>query len=91
MTKSQIVAIVSKKVHLTKKATEETIDAFLDEIVRSLKKGDKVVLSAFGTFVTSQVGDKRVVPFGKQELKQIIKAHKVVNFKVGKPLKKLVW
>lgn len=91
MTKSQLIAVISKKAHLTKKASEDAIVAIFDEISRALKKGDKVVISGFGTFYVSQVKDKQVVPFGQENKRQTIKGHKVINFRVGKPLKKQVW
>lgn len=91
MTKSQLINIVAKKAHLTKKASEESIEALFEEITRSLSKGEKVVISGFGTFYVSKVKDKQVVPFGKEEKRQTVKGHKVVNFRVGKPLKKKVW
>ena len=91
MTKSDIVDIVAKKAHLTKKAASDAIESFLDEVIRGLKKGDKIVLSGFGTFYLGKVKDKQVVPFGKEERRQIIKGHRVVNFRVGKPLKKNIW
>ena len=55
MTKSQLVNIVAKKGHLTKKAAEEAVEVFLDEIKRSLKKGEKVVLSGFGTLPVQSI------------------------------------
>lgn len=89
MTKAQIVEIVSKKAHLTKKATRESIDAFLDEIIRQINKGEKVVLSGFGTFKISKVKDKKGRnPQTGEDL--IIKSHRVVRFVVGKTLKRLV-
>ncbi|OGV96543.1 hypothetical protein A2W24_03450 [Microgenomates group bacterium RBG_16_45_19] len=91
MTKSQLINIVAKKGHLTKKASAESVEVFLDEIRKALKKGEKVVLSGFGTFYMSKVADKQVVPFGKEDKRQTIKSHRVVNFRVGKPFKKLVW
>ena len=91
MTKSDLVAIVAKQAHLTKRAAEEAIDSIFDEITRSLKKGEKVVISGFGTFYLGKVKDKIVTPFGKSEKKQVIKGHRVVNFRVGKPLRKAVW
>ena len=91
MTKSQLINVVSKKGHLTKKAAKEATEVFLEEVKRGLKKGEKVVLSGFGTFYLSKVADKQVVPFGKEERRQIIKSHNVVNFRVGKPFKKMVW
>lgn len=91
MTKSQLIDIVAKKGHLTKKAATESVEVFLDEVRKALKKGEKVVLSGFGTFYLSKVADKQVVPFGKEDRRQTIKGHNVVNFRVGKPFKKMVW
>lgn len=91
MTKSQLISVVAKEAHLTKRAAEQAMDAMFEEIIRSLKKGDKVVLSGFGTFYLGKVKDKQVVPFGNSDKRQTIKGHRVVNFRVGKPLKKEVW
>lgn len=91
MTRSQLVAIVAKKAHLTKRAAEEAMDALFEEMTRTLKKGEKVVISGFGTLYVSEVDDKEVVPFGDEKKRQVIKAHRVVNFKAGKPLRKAVW
>ncbi|MFC1627122.1 HU family DNA-binding protein [Patescibacteria group bacterium] len=89
MTKAELVEIIAKKAHLTKKAARESIDAFLDEIIRQVNKGEKVVLSGFGTFYTKKVKDKKGRnPQTKEDL--IIKAHRVVRFKVGKTLKRLI-
>jgi nucleoid DNA-binding protein len=91
MTKSDLIKVVSKQAHLTKRAAEDAINSIFDEIIRSLKKGDKVVISGFGTFYLSNVKEKIVTPFGQSDKKQIIKSHRVVNFRVGKPLRKAVW
>lgn len=91
MTKHTLINIVSKKVHLTKKAVKETVDAFFDEMTAGLVKGEKIVVSGFGTFYVGKVDDKQVVPFGNENKRQVVKGHKVINFHVGKPLKKKVW
>ncbi len=91
MKKSDFYSIVAKKAHLTKQASKEAIDTFLAEIAKALQKGDKVVLSGLGTFEVKQVKEKEVVPFGKSDQRTKIKAHRVVNFKVGKPLKRAIW
>lgn len=91
MTKSKLVSIVAKQGHMTKNTANDAIEAFLDEIKRSLAKGEKVVISGFGTFYLTKVSDKSVVPFGDESKKKTIKGHRVVHFKVGQPLKKLVW
>ncbi|MFZ5376457.1 MAG: HU family DNA-binding protein [Patescibacteria group bacterium] len=91
MTKSQIVNVIAKKAHLTKKASTEAVEALFEEVIRSLKKGDKVVLSGFGTFYVGKVRDKHVEPFGNKDKRQVVKGHRVINFRVGKPLKRAVW
>lgn len=91
MTKRSLIDIVAKKAHLTQKAAREAVDVFFAEVSASLAKGDKVVVSGFGTFYVSKVDDKQVVPFGNEAARQTVKGHNVVNFRAGKPLKKRVW
>lgn len=91
MTKQDLIDLVAKKAHLTKKAAKESIEVFFSEVITSLDKGDKVVISGFGTFYVSKVNDKSVVPFGNENARQVIKGHKVINFRVGKPLRKRIW
>lgn len=91
MTKQALINITAKKVHLTKKAVKETIDTFFEDAITALAKGEKVVVSGFGTFYVAKVDDKEVVPFGNEAKRQTVKGHKVINFHVGKPLKKRVW
>lgn len=91
MTKSDLIKIVAKRAHLTKKASNDAVESIFEEITRALTKGNKVVISGFGTFYLSQVKDKQVVPFGNENKRQTVKRHKVVNFRVGKPLKRSVW
>lgn len=91
MTKQDLINVVAKKAHLTKKAAKEAIETFFKETNSALAKGEKVVVSGFGTFYVSKVADKQVVPFGNENARQTIKGHKVINFRVGKPLKKRVW
>lgn len=86
-----MVNIVAKRAHLTKKAARESIEVFLEEVTKALSKGEKVVLSGFGTFYVSKVADKEVVPFGNEVARQTVRGHRVINFRVGKPLKKKVW
>ena len=91
MKKSDYYPIVAKKAHLTKKAAKDSIDTFLQEVANSLKKGENVVLSGFGTFEVKMVAKKDVVPFGDESKRTTIKPHHVVNFKSGKPLRKSIW
>ena len=51
MLKADIIEKVAKEVRLTRKASKEAVDSTFDSIIETLKKGDKVVISGFGTFV----------------------------------------
>ena len=89
MTKRQIVDQVARKAHLTKRAANEAVDTFLNEIGRTLAKGEKVVLSGFGTFrVISMKGKTVKIP--NTEKFVTIKAHRSPRFTPGKRLKKQV-
>lgn len=89
MTKRQLINLVANKAHSTKKAAEEVIEVFLSEIIKALSKGEKVVLSGFGTFKVVRVKDKPVIIPGSGE-KRIVKGHRAPRFSPGKPLKKAV-
>jgi DNA-binding protein HU-beta len=90
MTKSQLITIVAKKAHLTNKDAKRVVNTLFEEIERNLKKGDKALISGFGTFYTTAVKKKKVYPFGKDK-PTIVEPHNVVNFKVGEPLREKVW
>ena len=89
MTQKDIVEQVARKAHLTKKASEEAVTVFLAEIGRVLSKGEKVVLSGFGTFrVISMKGKTVKIP--KTDKFVTIKSHRSPRFTPGKRLKKQV-
>lgn len=89
MTKKELVEIVSKKAHLTKRGAAEAVDVFLNEIGRILSKGEKVTLSGFGTFKVTSVRAK-TVKIPKSEKMVTIKAHRSPRFTPGKRLKRQV-
>ena len=89
MTKRQMVDLVARKAHLTKKAANESIDVFLDEIGRILSKGEKVVISGFGTFRVIRMKGKTVKIPGTQKM-VTIKPHRSPRFTPGKRLKRQV-
>lgn len=89
MTKKQLVEQVARKAHSTKRATNDVIETFLDEIGRSLSKGEKVVLSGFGTFRVIRMKGK-TVKIPNTEKFVTIKAHRSPRFTPGKKLKRQV-
>ena len=51
MLKADIIEKVSKDVRLTKKAAKEAVESTFKSVQSAINKGEKVVLSGFGTFV----------------------------------------
>ena len=89
MTKTELVAEISKATNISKKDTEATIKAFTDVVGKELKKGGKVQLIGFGTFeVAKRAARKGRNPQTGKEIK--IAASKSPKFKAGAGLKNLV-
>ncbi|PJE67762.1 DNA-binding protein [Candidatus Shapirobacteria bacterium CG10_big_fil_rev_8_21_14_0_10_40_9] len=89
MRKSELVEIIARKAHLTKKASSEAIGAFLSEIQKALVKGEKVILSGFGTFRVVTVKNKAVI-VPKTGEKKIVKSHRAPRFSPGRSLRKII-
>lgn len=89
MRKSNLLEIVARKAHLTKKASKETVDTFLGEIQKALVRGEKVILSGFGTFRAVSVKDKEVV-IPKTGERKVIKSHRAARFTPGRALRKII-
>lgn len=81
--------ILARKAHLTKRGAKDAIENFLEEIKKALSKGEKVVLSGFGTFKVVSVKDKSVVVPGTRE-RRTVKGHRAARFTPGKALRKAV-
>jgi len=89
MTKRQLIDQVSRKAHLPKRAADEAVNVFLDEIARALSKGEKVVVSGFGTFRVIRMKGK-TVKIPNTEKYVTIKPHRSPRFTPGKALKRKV-
>lgn len=90
-TKRELVEMVARKAHLTKRGATEAVDVFLNEVGRVLSKGvdSKVVLSGFGTFRVIRMKGKEVkIP--KTDKMVTIKPHLSPRFTPGKKLKRQV-
>lgn len=86
MNKTEFVTALAEKVSLSKKEAKDVLDAALDIIATSMKKGEEVRLLGFGTFsVTKRAARTAVNPQKKGEKIQI-PARKVVKFKAGAAL-----
>jgi len=89
MTKADLVEVVAKKASLTAKASREAVGAVFGAIADALKKGDKVVVTGFGTFMVRN--RKSRTGRNPQTGASInIPARKTPGFTAGKALKKVV-
>ncbi|OGP63121.1 MAG: DNA-binding protein HU [Deltaproteobacteria bacterium RBG_13_47_9] len=89
MTKSELIANISKEAQVSKASAEKALNAFISSVTRALKKGSKLTLPGFGTFSVK----KRKARMGRnpQTGKEIkIPSNKVAKFKAGKRLKSAV-
>ena len=86
MNKLELVEHVAKEADLTKVSAATALEAVLDGIAKSLKKGDEVRLVGFGTFsVRERAAGKGRNPATGKEIK--IAASKNARFKAGAALK----
>ncbi|WP_275690516.1 HU family DNA-binding protein [Candidatus Campylobacter infans] len=89
MTKAEFVSLVASKADLTKKDSEKALDAIIESIEETLKKGESVTFVGFGTFsVTERAARTARVPRSGKEIK--VPAKNAVKFKVGKNFKDLI-
>ena len=59
MTKAELTARVTDKVHLTNRQAEAVVGIFLACITEALREGDKVELRGFGSFRTRSRGARQ--------------------------------
>ncbi|AIF81143.1 hypothetical protein I862_02900 [endosymbiont of Acanthamoeba sp. UWC8] len=89
MNKSEFIAAIADELKSTKADASRAIDAVLEVIKQTLKKGEDLRLVGFGTFKISDVPAKEVRnPQNGQKIK--VPASKRPKFVAGKDLKKAV-
>ncbi|HTF05998.1 MAG TPA: HU family DNA-binding protein [Bacteroidia bacterium] len=89
MNKAELVDAIATSAKITKADAQRALDATIENVTKTLKKGDKVSLVGFGTFSVA----KRAARTGRnpQTGKAIkIAAKKVAKFKAGIDLAKTV-
>ena len=89
MNKLELTDIVANNLKLSKTDATKAVDAVIGAIENGLKKGEKVVLTGFGTF---EVGERKARTARNPQTGEAIKikAAAVPKFKAGKALKDLV-
>jgi DNA-binding protein HU-beta len=89
MTKAELIDKIASATGMTKADSGRALDAILDAVKLTLKKGQKVTLVGFGTFsVSKRKARKGRNPRTGQEIK--IAAAKVPKFTAGQPLKDFI-
>ena len=87
MNKAELAQVLAEKLNIAKKQGEDMLNAFVDTVTSTLKKGEEVVLTGFGAFsVKARAARTGVNPQNPTEKIQIPTV-KVPKFKAGKSLK----
>lgn len=89
MTKNELIEKVSKKSYLTKRATSDAVNYTFDFIRDALVRGEKVVITGFGTFLVRSRAARRGRNPQTGETIQI-PAKKLPGFTAGKTIKRLI-
>lgn len=89
MLKKDLVQVVADNVGLTKKQAGEAVDAMLDAITDALARGERVLLTGFGSFeARNRAARMGINPQTKEKIQ--LPATVVPAFKAGKALKEAV-
>ncbi|HEC20962.1 MAG TPA: HU family DNA-binding protein [Candidatus Peregrinibacteria bacterium] len=87
MTKQDLVAAAAQSAGVTKKAAGDVLEAILSAVTKSLKKGENVTITGFGTFRVSKRAARTGVNPRNPSEKIKIPAMRLPAFKAGKGLK----
>ncbi|MDR0349539.1 MAG: HU family DNA-binding protein [Tannerella sp.] len=89
MNKTEFIHAVAANAGLSKADGKKVVEAVLKTISDEMKKGGKIAIPGFGSFsITEKAERPGINPRTKQVIK--IPAHKVVKFKAGVDLAKVV-
>lgn len=84
-----LIDAIAADSNISKKAAGDALESIINSITKTLKKGDSVTLTGFGTFKTSERAAREGLnPQTGEKIK--IAARTVATFKPGKALKEAV-
>ncbi len=89
MTKNELIEKVAKKANLTKRASADAVNSLFNLVRDSLARGEKVVITGFGTFLIRSRAARRGRNPQTGEAIQI-PHKKTPGFTAGKTLKRLI-
>ncbi|MDR1678511.1 MAG: HU family DNA-binding protein [Prevotellaceae bacterium] len=85
MNKSELISAMAEKAGLSKAASKQALDAFVQVVTKHLAKGEKISLVGFGSFsICERAAREGINPATKHPIK--IPAKKVAKFKAGAEL-----
>ena len=89
MNKDALIHKLIEETGFERVKAHKILDSFNDIILKSLKKGEKIVLTGFGTFLVSQrIARKGRNPHTGETM--TLKASRVPRFRPGKEFKRLL-
>jgi DNA-binding protein HU-beta len=89
MNKSELINSLSEETTFSKKDVSRVLDSFTRIIERTLKRGEKVSITGFGSFwLSRRPARKGINPATKQRID--LPAVNVPRFKAGKSLREIV-
>jgi DNA-binding protein HU-beta len=87
--KAELVEEIAERTKLPPDEVSEVVESFMDIVRRSVTRGEKVVLSGFGTF-HRQARARRLARDIWAEEPLVVPATNVPAFRPGKPFKEMV-
>ena len=90
MTKQEFVDQIASKTDLSRKDAARAVDAFLETVTDTLKKGQDVTFTGFGKFTTQRRAARQGVNPRNPGQKVTIPAATVPKFSAGSSLKQAV-
>lgn len=89
MNKSELINSLSEETTFNKKDVSRMLDSLIRIIERTLKRGEKVALTGFGTYwVSRRPARKGINPSTKEKID--LPEVSVARFKAGKQLRELI-
>ena len=86
MNRTELITEMSQKTGITKKDTEASLVAFMDTVMETLAKGDRIGLVGFGSFeVSERAAREGINPQTKEKI--MLSAPKSPKFKPAKAFK----
>jgi integration host factor subunit beta len=89
MTKSDLIAALSKKEYLTEKLATDIVNLVFDEFATAMKSDGRIEIRGFGSFVVREYGSYKGRNPKTGKIVEV-KPKKLPFFKAGKELKGLV-